>query len=793
SENCLSGEYYYNLNLLNGINYQSIGVNDNRMNAGLNIDGIYNVRINVNDKSLGYINIAFKNINNHFSPELSDELVEKIGFNRDVLETLKKNKIQDLFGLTNFFPDIIFNTFIGKGKLVIRVPESYLRYKDETFPEEWDYGMTSLYSSYDFSGYHNNDEVNSKSKFQYLNLYNGLNIGKWQLRNKTYYTRENSKSRIYSDKTWLSRDFGAINSRVTVGQTMSSGFFNPTFRIDGIKFESIPDMRPSFLNSYMPDIQGNALTNATVKIYQGDNLVYQTFVNPGPFTLTDIPTTGNSDLKVQIIEENGIVHEDFVPVSSSDTLRRKNVLDYSISAGKQNVKRAELMKNHVITAEMLYGVTSISTLLTGLTYSEDYRSASLGGGFNLGNTGVSSIIGTNSQNSFYKKEGNAIELRHYKKISTLSTQIDFRHKYFSGNYSEIDDELTLSSLRNKKSLTSLSINQPTDHYGNFRLSVYLSRFQQKNHNKTTYSINWNKYLYGVFYTLSTSRSEYMNDNYRNENIFSINLSIPFDSESKNYIPSSVGYNYTSGKNYNSNTFSVDKNLFHNKAKLNATHSENKFSKDINTSNMISGTYISDYTKLYAGFANQSNGYKQKSWKVSGSLIAHPYGITFSPYSISERGASTIVSIPGASGVSLINNISSTDFFGNVFVNNLHPYKKNNININLRNLPSNIEVQNIESKLIPADGAITYTEFSATVGNRAILKLLFNGKSLPFGSTVTEDPLAFANASGIIYITGLENSQRLHIKMPDGNKCSMIFDISESKNRNEIYFYNGICN
>ncbi|EBP9530805.1 fimbria/pilus outer membrane usher protein, partial [Salmonella enterica] len=111
---------------------------------------------------------------------------------------------------------------------------------------------------------------------------------------------------------------------------------------------------------------------------------------------------------------------DFVPVSSSDTLRRKNVLDYSISAGKQNVKRAELMKNHVITAEMLYGVTSISTLLTGLTYSEDYRSASLGGGFNLGNTGVSSIIGTNSQNSFYKKEGNAIELRHYKKISTLS-------------------------------------------------------------------------------------------------------------------------------------------------------------------------------------------------------------------------------------------------------------------------------------------------------------------------------------------------------------------------------------
>lgn len=788
---CYSGEYYYDLDFLRGVNYKSLGLDNNKIDAAKNFDGIYNVRVIINDKDAGSTDIKFKNIENRFVPELTDDLIQKVGFNRDVINTINKEKINDLFTLVKIFSEISFESLLDKKKLIIKVPDSRLRYYDETFPEEWDYGLKTLFSSYDFSGY-NSDDKKNRSVYEYLNMYNGVNIGKWQLRNKSYYNKFNNQSKFYSDQTWLSRDIGDINSRLTLGQTTTSGLLTPTFRISGLKVESISEMRPSFMNGYLPDIQGNALTNAIVKIFQGNTLVYQTFVSPGAFNLSNIPISGNADLKVQVIEENGSIHEDIVPVSSSNLLRRKNVLDYSISLGKQNTKKNDAVNTNVISGEMLYGISSFGTLLSGMTYSDTYQSVTLGGALNLGDIGATSIIGIDSLNRLYDKRGRIIEVRHYKKLSSLSTQINFSHQFFLGDYSVIDDELNEAFTNKKKSITSLSVSQPTDAYGNFGFSLYNSRYEEKNKNKKTYSLSWNKYLYGAFYTLSTSRSEYLNRNYQNENVFSINVSIPISSESRFYMPSNVGYNYTTGGKYSSSTILVDKSLFSNKLRVNVSNSKSKCSNLKNTSNSITASYISDYANLYSGYTSSSNGYQQNSWRLSGSLIAHPYGVTASPHIISNNGASGIVSIPGASGVSLNNAINTTDYYGNVMINNLRAYKKNKINISSGNLPSNVEIQNLETNVIPANGAIIRTEFNAAVGNKAILNLKYEGKEIPFGSTVIEDPSSFANGNGTMYITGLSNKQKIHVIMPDGKTCNSLFDISKAEKSNGVYFYEGVC-
>lgn len=786
------GEYYYDLDLLRGVNYKSVGLENNKIDATKNIDGVYNVKIIINDRDVGSTDVKFKNIDDKFTPELTDELIKKIGFNRNVLDAIKKEKINELVTLVEKFKDISFEPLLANKKLIINVPESRLRYYDETFPDEWDYGLNTIFSSYDFSGYNSNNRNVDKSKYEYLNLYNGINLGRWQLRNKSYYNRYNDQSEFYSDQTWLSRDIGDLNSRFTVGQTTTSGLLTPTFRIDGVKLESISEMRPSFMNGYLPDIQGNALTNAVVKIFQGNTLVYQTFVSPGTFNLSNIPISGNTDLRVQVIEENGSIHEDIVPVSSSNILRRKNVLDYSISIGKQNSRRNDALNKNVISGEMLYGITSFGTLLSGGTYSENYQSFTLGGGLNLGDIGATSILATDSSNRQYDKHGSVIELRHYKKLSSISTQINFSHQFFMGDYSVIDDHLNDYFINKKRSLTSLSISQPTDVYGNFSFSFYHSRYEKKNEDKKTYSLNWNKYLYGAFYTLSSSRSEYLNRSNQNENIFSINVSIPINSESRAYMPSNIGYNYTTGGSNTSSTVLLDKSLLNNKMRLSVSNSKNKYSNVRYTSNSISALYVSDYANIYSGYTKSSNGYQQNSWRLSGALIAHPYGITASPHTISNNGASGLVSIPGASGISLNNSINTTDYFGNTIINNLRPYKKNEINVNSRNLPSNIELQNLEANVIPANGAIIRKEFSVTIGNKAIIALVFKGKEIPFGSTTLEDPSAFANGNGVLYMTGLSNKQKIHVNMPDKSTCSLMFDITNLEKKNDIYFYSGVC-
>lgn len=768
-----------------------MGLDNNKIDANKNIDGIYNVKVIINDRDAGSTDIKFKNIKNKFVPELTDDLIQKVGFNRDVLDTIKKERIKDLLTLVKIFREISFDFLSDKKKLIIKVPDSRLRFYDETFPEEWDYGLKTFFSSYDFSGY-NSDDNKNRSEYDYLNMYNGVNIGKWQLRNKSYYNKFNNQSEFYSDQTWLSRDIGDINSRLTLGQTTTSGLLTPTFRINGLKVESISEMRPSFMNGYLPDIQGNALTNAIVKIFQGNTLVYQTFVSPGAFNLSNIPISGNADLRVQVIEENGSIHEDIVPVSSSNILRRKNVLDYSISIGKQNTKKGDDVDKNVISGEMLYGMTSFGTLLSGVTYSDNYQSVTLGGGLNLGDIGATSLIGTDSLNRLYDKRGRTIELRHYKKLSSISTQINFSHQLFLGDYSVIGDELDKPFTNKKKSITSLSISQPTDVYGNFGFSLYNSRYEEKNKNKKTYSLSWNKFFYGAFYTLSTSRSEYLNRNYQNENVFSINVSIPISSESRSYVPSNIGYNYITGGKYSSSTMSLDKGLLSNKLRLNVSNSNSKYSKLKSTSNSITASYISDYTNLYSGYTKSSNGYQQNSWRLSGTVIAHPYGITASPHTISNNGASGIISIPGASGVSMNNYINATDYYGNVMVNNLRAYKKNKINISSSSLPSNVEIQNIETSVIPANGAIIRAEFNAAVGNKAILNLVYEGKEIPFGSTAIEDPSSFANGNGTMYVTGLSNKQKTQVKMPDGKTCNSLFDISKAERSNDIYFYEGIC-
>lgn len=792
SGNVFSGEFYYDLNLLNGLNFNPVNLDSKRMNANLNVDGVYRIKIYVNDKSIGYEHIAFKNIDNVFTPQISNALISKIGFNRKVVDYIEKENITNYSQLISQFPEISFNSIISKNLLILRIPKAYLRQPDETFPDEWDYGMNTFFTSYNYSGYNSRIRYNDESKNQYLYLYSGVNISKWQLRNNSFYNRNNTDSKFYSDQTWLSRDFGEINSRLTIGQTQSSGLLSNSFRFDGLNLQSISDMRPSFMNGYFPEVYGNALTNATVKVYQGNNLLYQTFVSPGAFVLSDIPISGNTELRVQVIEEGGSVHEEFVPVTSASTLRRKSILDYSLSIGNLKSQRIKLNKNEVVSADLLYGLTSFSTLLTGMTISDNYQNVIIGGGFNLGYIGATSVIGSNSVNKLYNVDGNSLELRHSKRLSDFSTQIDFSHIFFVGDYSNIDDDLSLITHRNKKSTSSLSLNQPTNSFGNFRMSFFLNSFDDDALNSTTYSFSWNKFIYGAFIMLSSSRSDYSNVRYKNENIYSINVSVPFGSDSKAYTPSNIRYGYSTGNNFTTNTFALDKSYLNNKAQINFSHGTTRSTNSRTVTNGISGTYVSDFSRLSAGLIKRSDRYMQKNWRLSGALVAHPYGLTLSPYPINSDSASTLVSIPGASGVSISNNLSSTDFLGNVFVNNLRSYKKNKITIQSRKLPNDIELGNIENTLIPASGAIVRTLFSANVGYKAILNINFKGKPLPFGSTVKEDPSAFAGSNGILYITGLKENQQLNINTPDGDSCKVVFSKEKSKYSNGLYFSDITC-
>lgn len=89
------------------------------------------------------------------------------------------------------------------------------------------------------------------------------------------------------------------------------------------------------MRGFAPVIRGSAATNARVSIRQNGFIIYQTYVSPGAFSITDLfPMYSSGDLEVIVKEASGSEHTFTVPYSSLPVLQREGHLKYSVTAGR---------------------------------------------------------------------------------------------------------------------------------------------------------------------------------------------------------------------------------------------------------------------------------------------------------------------------------------------------------------------------------------------------------------------------------------------------------------------------
>lgn len=92
-------------------------------------------------------------------------------------------------------------------------------------------------------------------------------------------------------------------------------FDSNSFR--GIRLYSSDSMYPDSMQGYAPTVRGVAKTNARVVVRQNGYIVYQTYVPPGPFELTDInPQMTNGNLEVTVEEKDGSIQKYVQPYST---------------------------------------------------------------------------------------------------------------------------------------------------------------------------------------------------------------------------------------------------------------------------------------------------------------------------------------------------------------------------------------------------------------------------------------------------------------------------------------------
>ena len=174
-----------------------------------------------------------------------------------------------------------------------------------------------------------------------------------------------------------------------IGDTWTASDIFDSTQIRGARLYTDNDMLPASQNGFAPVVRGIAKSNATVIIRQNGYVIYQSAVPQGAFEITDLNTASTGgDLDVTIKEEDGSEQRFTQPYASLAILKREGQTDVDVSVGE--LRDEDGFTPDVLGANASWFSHGI-TLYGGMQAAENYGSAALGVGQDLGALGAISF------------------------------------------------------------------------------------------------------------------------------------------------------------------------------------------------------------------------------------------------------------------------------------------------------------------------------------------------------------------------------------------------------------------
>lgn len=135
------------------------------------------------------------------------------------------------------------------------------------------------------------------------------------------------------DTSWIWSD---PRSMITLraGDTISSGLaWTRPVRLGGLQAQSNFSLRPDLVTLPLPGLQGAAAVPSTLDVYVGATKAYSTQVEPGPWSLSNLPLLGSGSARVVLRDSTGREIEQVTPFFSSPLLLRPGLMDWSAEIG----------------------------------------------------------------------------------------------------------------------------------------------------------------------------------------------------------------------------------------------------------------------------------------------------------------------------------------------------------------------------------------------------------------------------------------------------------------------------
>jgi len=760
-------------------NLAGVKVDVSRYATGNPIDpGVYTLDIFLNGRQISRENVQVVREGAGTKACLSYDLVKSLSikdtvFSSEQAEELRSGK--QCIALEDVVKESHAAINSADMQMDISIPQIYLLRSARGYvaPEFWDKGETALTLNYDTNYYRSVNDGREYDSF-YGRALAGFNLGGWMFRHDgslSWRRQQGKESHHYNAiNTYVQRDIPQLKSRLLLGEGNTSGELFDTLSFRGAQISTVDQMWPDSQRGYAPEIRGVARTNAQVTVSQNGSKIYETTVSPGPFNISDLYPTGyGGDLDVTVKEADGSETRFSVPYAAMTRLKRPGMTFYSVTGG---VSRKDNMAYtpSVYQGTIQHGFTNSLTGYTGILGSDNYISALLGGAFGLPIGAISlDITGAQTKYGDEKKQGVSYRATYSKKVSKTDTNFTLAaYRFSSSGYYSYDNALQINNYYKKnktngahylsrpKQRFSLTASQNFgESYGNIYLTGFVQNYWNSTGTNTQFQLGYNNRIGRVSYTLSANRLLYSTGGHDTQ--LSLDFSIPLGSESKNYVTGSATHNkegVTAQTAVNGVLGENDQYSYNVGA---ARDIDNK------KSGSIGGQYRSPYSMLTASYT-KGEDYYSASAGASGTVVALPDSINFSAYQSTTYAVVSAADAEGARVLGYPNIVLNGS--GRAIVPNLNPYRINELAIDPKGIPLDVELESTQQRVIPVEGAVVRLDYKTSKGKPLLIRANQpNGNALPFGASVNDENgnlVTTVSQGGQIYVRLNKDVSRLHV-------------------------------
>lgn len=565
------------------------------------------------------------------------------------------------------------------------------------------------------------------------------------------------------DTTWRYTDEARLLT-LEMGDVLSGALpWSSSVRLGGVQLSRDFAVRPDLVTYPLPAFAGEAAVPSSLDLFINGYKSSSAELQPGPYTLTNIPfINGAGEAVVVTTDALGRQVSTTLPFYVTSSLLQKGLADFSLAAG--SLRRDYALRDFaygpgVSAASLRYGLTDRFTLESHAEAAESLALGGVGGNLQVGNWGV--VNAAVSQSRFDSRGGQQISLGYQYNSPRLG--FNYQRLQRRGDYADLsllDSPYTRLSQRSEQVTLSLNLNR----YGSLGAGYFDVRAGDNSRTRLL-NLSWSKPLWG-------NSSLYLSANREiGESQWAVQAQwvIPFD--------------------------------LNGTLSLSAERNDNGESlQRVNYSRAVPGEGGVGFNLGYAGGDQEAYRQADLTWRLqsvqlqvgaygnaadttrwadaSGSLVWMDSGV-FAANRIDD--AFVVVSTDGFADVPVRYEnqlVGRTDRQGHLLVPWSSGYYRGKYEIDPMELPSTVQVAQVEQRVAVRRGAGYLLEFPMQHVVAASIHLVDSAQlDLPLGSQVLHEQSGARTVvgwDGLVYLEGLAEHNSLVVERSAGGSCRVHF-------------------